>query len=377
MADDLSKRLAGVLQVWSQQPDGPQTGTSNAVALAEQTGDVRAEAVATWALGNTGDWARAAEFAEKAAAKGSIGIATWAANNLQGQGDQSLRRAALRLHSLVADAGPGVDFVTIAHQLVSVGDLDGAADAIEELVVARPHNVRTQWDTLIAEVQPRLKEIGDAAVAAATERDRVMKDMDEQQREVAGQREAVERLVSEVGGLANKAGGLVLANDYGERANTIEARANWATVISIVLAVLIAILAIVLAVDAWKDVEPLRSALQKAPITVPFLLLNIYIARLAHGFREEAIKLRHIELQIRTANPFLGALDPERRQAVLAMLALRFFPGQEVAGSGKSPSEPTDPGQAFAALLTPPGSTGQMRQMPPSQDLGAEVGPST
>jgi hypothetical protein len=352
MADALATQLAQLLQRWGTQPNGPQEATQELLRIAEETQDGRAEAMAAWALGNTGNWPRAAEMAERAVSGGSVGVAPWVAANLQGQGDPNLRQAAVRLQSAAADAGVAVDFPNMAHALVNAGDPEAGAEAIDQLGVARPIAARAQWESIVREVEPKVREISDAAVAAATERDRVLAEIESSRQTVQAERESVERLVGEVGGLANKAGGLVLANDYGDRADKIEWRANWATVVSIVLAVLIALLAIVLAIDAGTEKDPLDAVLKKAPITVPFLLLNIYIARLASTFRDEAIKLRHIELQIRTANPFLGSLDPERRQAVLAMLALRFFPGQEVAGSGKSPSEPTDPGQAFAALLS-------------------------
>jgi hypothetical protein len=369
VADALTTELAQVFQQWNQGQPGQQAATETALRLAEESSDVRAESVAAWVLGNAGRWPEAATFAERAAVKGSAGIAQWVGSHLQGQGDPNLRRVGLRLQSAAADAGASIDFVNVAHQFANASDLEVAADAIDQLAMARPVAARGRWDELVSESEPRAREIADAAAGVMTERDRVLEAMEADRTRIAEQRVTVERLVEEVGNLANKAGGLALANDYGERANKIERRANLATVTAIVLAVLIAVLAILLAIDAGQDADPLKSALQKAPITIPFLLLNIYIARLASGFREEAINLRHIELQIRTAEPFLGALDRERRQAVLAMLALRFFPGQEVAGSGKSPSEPTDPGQAFAALLS-----GQSAGTPPWRTGPAEAG---
>lgn len=351
MADALSTQLAQQLVQWNQ-PNGPQLAADGIARIADETGDARAESLAAWAFGSTGNWARAAEYARTAAQKGVVGSASWVANNIQGQGDFALRRAAIELHAAAAEAGAAVDFSGMAQMFVQQGDVDGAAEAISKLAITRPEGARAHWDTLLSNVEPEVQSISDSAVKASAERDRVLVEMNRDRDAVASERESVERLVAEVGGLANKAGGLALANDYGRRANKIERQANWSTIVAIALAVAIALVALALAIDAGRDNDPLDAVLKKAPITIPFLLLNIYIARLASTFREEAIKLRGIELQIRTANPFLGALDPERRQAVLAMLALRFFPGQEVAGSGKTPSEPTDPGQAFAALLS-------------------------
>lgn len=357
VADPVSLELAQGLQQWNSGGQSAQQALiRTAVTIADETADVRAQTMAAWAFAHSGDWSRAAEFARRALGSGNIQVAQWIASNLSGQGDANLRRAGFELHRAIAETGTPVDFPNLAHQFASVGDVELAAEMLDELAAVKPDAARARWVELITEIEARTREISDAAAGVATERERVLREMDDDRQHIRTQRADVERLVAEVGSLANKAGGLALANDYGTRANRIEKRSNWATGIAIGLAVLIAMLAVVLAFDAGKDADPLKSALQKAPITIPFLLLNIYIARLASSFRDEAIKLRHIELQIRTANPFLGALDPERRQAVLAMLALRFFPGQEVAGSGKSPSEPTDPGQAFAALLAGHGS---------------------
>lgn len=45
--------------------------------------------------------------------------------------------------------------------------------------------------------------------------------------------------------------------------------------------------------------------------------------------RNQAWKLRHLELQLRTLNPFLAGLEDVARKSVLADLALRFFSGHE------------------------------------------------
>jgi hypothetical protein len=81
------------------------------------------------------------------------------------------------------------------------------------------------------------------------------------------------------------------------------------------------------------------TVIARAAFGLPVALLAAYVNNLATTHRREAWRLRHIELQIRTANPFLGLLDGERRKETLAALALRFFPGQEGVGSDSNETD--------------------------------------
>lgn len=349
MTDSVSEQLASALQQWNQTPNGPQIATNQILQVAA-SGDPRATTLATWALVSTGRHQEALAYADQATRAGVPWAAQWLGPQLAGHPDPQLRHQALRLQSAAADAGLPVDFFGLSHQLASTGDLSAAAAAIDHLGKPRPSGARAQWDDLVGEVQPQIREIAAAAIGARTERDRVLAEMEKERERVAAARRTVDDVAREVGALASKAGGLALARDYGTRADVIEKRANRFTWASIGIAALVGAIAIALAVDAGQDPNPLKSVLQKAPITIPFLLVNLYVGRLASSFRSEAVQLRHIELQIRTANPFLSALDDGRRKAVLAMLALRFFPGQTLPVPSHT-SEPPDVAEALGTLL--------------------------
>jgi hypothetical protein len=91
-----------------------------------------------------------------------------------------------------------------------------------------------------------------------------------------------------------------------------------------------------------KEPSSFETVIAHAAYGLPVALLAAYVNSLASTHRREAWRLRHIELQIRTANPFLGLLDDARRKETLAALALRFFPGQEgVSFDGKGSAELT------------------------------------
>jgi hypothetical protein len=60
--------------------------------------------------------------------------------------------------------------------------------------------------------------------------------------------------------------------------------------------------------------------------------------------RRDARSWTHIELQIRTARPYLGNLPDDLRQDVQAALALRFFPGQAQDPHGSSTEVDADEG---------------------------------
>lgn len=345
--DPNAQQLVAALQ---QYPNNAATAIES-LRTPAGADDRRARALMAWMLAQQGRWPEAATEV-LTLLDGGAGVAylpMYVGQNLIGQADQNMRTQGARLLTGALDSAQPFDPFAHAQQLVQQGDPGAAVELLEAAVQSRPALERKAWQELVAQANSELSEIQAVTATAAAERDNAVAEIQATREDAKRARTDMERLVQEVGGLANKAGAAVQADDYGNRADTIETRANRLTIASVALGAVIAIGALVLAISASQATDPLEAALEKLPISLPLLLLNFYIGGLAKAYREEAVALRHIELQIRTANPFLGALDEPRRKAVLAMLALRFFPGQAV--STTQTSESPDIAQALGTLL--------------------------
>ncbi|HEV7482686.1 MAG TPA: hypothetical protein VGO13_06265, partial [Solirubrobacterales bacterium] len=142
------------------------------------------------------------------------------------------------------------------------------------------------------------------------------------------QREATERQAKELGVTTSAIAAENLANAYADVARRTEHQATrytWASLSTYFFSIGVAGAGIYTA----QHTSEIKVYIARAALGIPFALFATYLNSLASTHRREAWRLRHIELQIKTANPFLGLLSSERREETLAALALRFFPGQE------------------------------------------------
>jgi hypothetical protein len=104
-----------------------------------------------------------------------------------------------------------------------------------------------------------------------------------------------------------------------------------------------------------RDIE---NALGKAALVIPLLAFAAYVGKLAGDHRRMAWHWRHVELQIRTADPFIAPLDDAPRKALLAALALRLFPGQ-AQDPQRGGVEAPDPTTFLTELARPPSTPPQ------------------
>jgi hypothetical protein len=158
---------------------------------------------------------------------------------------------------------------------------------------------------------------------------------------VKARREAADQQASELGLLTSSIAAENLADVYAKDAKRTERQASnytWASLAVGILSVAVTAAGLL----TVKEPSSFETVIAHAAYGLPVALLAAYVNSLASTHRREAWRLRHIELQIRTANPFLGLLDDARRKETLAALALRFFPGQEgVSFDGKGSAELT------------------------------------
>jgi hypothetical protein len=174
---------------------------------------------------------------------------------------------------------------------------------------------------------------------------------------IGTRREAADQQASELGLVTSHIAAENLADTYAVEAKRTEEQTRRYTLGSLVIGVL-SVAVTIIGLLTVKEESSFQTVIGHAAFGIPVALLAAYINSLASHHRLEAWRLRHIELQIRTANPFLGLLDAGRREETLAALALRFFPGQEGVGfDGKGNGMPTvEVVELLSALLQRQGS---------------------
>ena len=338
--------IISALQQW---PSNQQVTIDQLAPLAER-GDPAARAMLAYLLGpQTGRWPEGLPYARAAVEDGNSFIAYIYGANLPGQPDPSLRAAAQDFLRVALDESSTVDPFGPILQSVQVGDPNLGQALLEIALEGRPSGARRRWEELIADIEARKAQVDNAAATTAGERDRAVAEMERHVEAISGQRESIERVANQLGVLASRTAGEAIGADYASRAAVIETRATRYTWASIVLALLIAIGATA-ATIAGGNADVLDDAASKAAVGIPLVALNLYLGRLAAQYRQEALELRHIELQFNTANPYLAALDEDRRKEILAQLAPRFFPGQALPG-GPTSDQSADMSQVLAAAL--------------------------
>ena len=266
-------------------------------------------------------------------------------------GDATMHADLLRFVSVLLDAGWPFDPLAWVQQLLQQGHRDTALQ-LAELAIARPPvGPRKQWEDMIATAMPAIETIrsrvNEVASAADDSINRIHGDVER----VGEERERAENLVKEVGDLANEGASRHLAKEYAAQAEQEEDAADkyqgWAIKLGAVAAVATAVIAFF----AFTQEHGTGAVLTKAALALPILAFSAYVARLAAVHRKQAWRWRHIELQIRTANPFVSPLEDEQRRLIIAALALRFFPGQRYDVEGEAGGETVDPVALLAQLL--------------------------
>jgi hypothetical protein len=161
--------------------------------------------------------------------------------------------------------------------------------------------------------------------------------MHDHERSVAEEQERLSELGHKVELLAHEAAEEELSRQYARQAQRAERTAFWFTVAALVVGAAAVSLAAYFTLTHIQHPPDIAAGLAKAAIAIPFALFAAYLGRLAGRYRQVAWRWRHVELQLRTADPYIAELDPERRRALVEALALRFFPGQPLDISGEGP----------------------------------------
>ncbi|MFL5885513.1 MAG: hypothetical protein ACJ77M_10620 [Thermoleophilaceae bacterium] len=317
-----------------------------------------ATALIAYYLGMSGQPAHGVEYAKKAV-RGPIAPGPIAANYIGwASNDPSLRGQAATFFKAALDAGWSVDPIGQAQTFVQQGNADGAIEILEQVTARTLPQVEHDWEQLARDVSDSQQRV-DADLNQVTQmRNQATAAMERDAAAIGSERKRIEELVGQTAALVQNVAAENLAGEYADRARAAARRATrWtsATLVVSIGAIAIAAAFVLVGLANHHDVS---TVLSKAAISLPLLALAAYLNKLSTDERRDARSWTHIELQIRTARPYLGNLPEGLRDEVQAALALRFFPGQtqDPHGAVLAESDPEDALRLIREIL------GEVRQ---------------
>jgi hypothetical protein len=335
-ADD--QRLREVIQSW---PQAPGQALEQLKPLAAE-GNIRAIVLLAVMLLQGEQFEEAVVYARQAIQAGAGAVAQIFAADFAARGREDLRSKAPEFISSALEAGWNIDIRNLLVNAASEGKAEVAWELLDLALEPVPLNARKRWEELVAKTESDGAQIASAAGAVAGQREIASQQINDEigkARETGGQ---IERLANDLGVLANKAGAISLAEAYSERAEQEESLGHRYTLVSLGLGAATVVIIAVIAALTLKEHTSVTTAAQRAAFGLPLALLAAYVNRLASAYRNQAWKLRHVELQLRTVNPFLAGLEDQHRKAVLADLALRFFPGHQTNSEHYTDDRPSE-----------------------------------
>jgi hypothetical protein len=320
------QQVRQIVQTW---PSTPGQAQENLKPLAAN-GNARAAAILAIMLLQSEAFEESITYARQAIEAGAGAIAQTFAVDFASRGREDLRMRAPEFLGQALEGGWTVDLRNLLVQAVGEGKDQAVSELLDLAFSPAPPSARNRWDALVAKAESDQARITTAADSVAGERDVANQQISATIQQAEEHGEEIARLANDLGVLTNKAGAISLAEAYSHRAEAEEMRGQLYTRVSVALGVVTVIVIALVAILTLKEHTSVTTAAQRAAFGLPLALLAAYINRLASAYRDQAWKLRHVELQLRTVNPFLAGLEDQRRKEVLAELALLFFPGHEV-----------------------------------------------
>jgi hypothetical protein len=304
--------------------------------------------VAMW-MGNAGQFAQGLPYAERAVrgpiAAGPIAVnyANWVAN------DPNLRDRAPEFWQAAVDVGWAIDPIGQAQTIAQQGNPDGAISLLQATQTRTLPQLERAWEQLNREIAQSQQRLDADLTQVSNARSVLSARMNEDASAIEAERKRIEELVGETTSLIQNVAADNLASEYAKRATAASGRSRrwtYATLASSVVAIAIAAAFVLIGLANHHSVG---TVLAKAAISIPFLALAAYLNKQATDERRDARSWTHIELQIRTARPYLGNLPEALRDEVQAALALRFFPGQAQDPHGGTTAD-SDPDEALKLI---------------------------
>lgn len=317
--------------------------------LADQ-GDHAAAVLTAQYLLNSGNVVEGIPYARTAAGAGNGIIAQNYFGHLWSLPEH--KAEAMEFLKLSLESGyPGPNPVEHAPAAVQEGREDLAIELLRLSAATKPAPARAAWEELVVQAEGDGSRINAAAAEVDSRQAMAIEKIQAAEKSFEEDRERVRRLVDETDQLVHEASAATLAREYGRHAVAEEERADRFTRAAIGAGFVAAIGTIVIAYFAFtSDESGVGAVLTKGALTIPLILFAGYLARLAGQFRKKAWSWRHVELQIQTSEPFIALLDDQPRKALLAALALRFFPGQSQVPDGDVTADMGDPAELLSSL---------------------------
>jgi hypothetical protein len=318
------QQLQNAVQAYQQAPG---QAIEQLKPLAD-SGDPQAVALLAYFYLNQGQIDEGLPYATQAVENGYGHLAQLYATDLAQRQRPELRSRAGEFARAAIDNGANLDVFNLIIQSTQQGEPPLVSELLESSRGPGPSGIRDRWEKLLERANADLDRIDTAANEVAGQRDQAFETIRAETQTVEERRTDAERQAEELGLVTSTLASHNLADAYAQDAERTEHQARRYTLASLCIG-LISVGISLYGLLTVHEGNGLDTALTRAAFGIPVALLAVYVNSLATTHRREAWRLRHVELQIRTANPFLGLLDAERRRETLATLALRFFPGQD------------------------------------------------
>jgi hypothetical protein len=329
-----------------QVPQGPAAVIDQLRPLAD-AGDDSATVVLAWCFLQAGRVPDGVPYARRAAALGATQIAANYASNLLSQPEQ--RDTTIEFTRIALSHGWQMDPLGWLSQFTQRGDLDGAVEMVRLTTESpSPARVDKEWDELLNRARSSRDEFGAELASVRSSREQAIEQIEGHENAVEAERRRLEELGKKIEILAHEAAADDLSKQYAQHAKRNERTAFWFTLAAVSVGLVAAAVAVYFTLKHANERDPdLTEGLVKAAVALPVALFAAYLGRLGSRYRRMAWRWRHVELQLRTVESYIAELSPERRNTLVEVLALRFFPGQGLDLDGSSVA---DDGPGLAAL---------------------------
>ena len=335
----ISSEIEGLLPELGPQP----AAVADRLKVLADAGDDQAVVLAAWSLLQAGRWQEGIPYAERAAELGSVQIVANYAGNMIGTPEH--REKALSLLRAAMEGGWQVDPLGWLPTVVGQNDT-AAAGVLIDLATSPPWPRLTggRIDTLVDRLTKANETFESHAADVERAKTNAVTNIESGEKKVNEEVKRLSSLGHKVETLAHEAASDELSRQYSDQAKRNERAAFWFELLAIAVFVAAVAVAAYFTLTHVNDTPDLAEGLAKAGVSIPIALLALFLERLATRFRQMAWRWRHVELQLRTAEPYIAELDEQRRMNLIETLALRFFPGQPLDISGGSgPEAPSSP----------------------------------
>jgi len=299
-----------------------------------EAGDERAIVLYAWAMLQAGRWPESLEYGRQALELGAVQVGAGYIGNMIGQPEHAA--ASLDMLPMALDGGWQVDPLGWIVQFAQRGDSESVARLLQVTTTHGPRQPRADLDQLIVDLGSARETFGRELSEVQAAKAEAVASIAADQQAIAEQRRRLEDLGQKVERLSHEAASDELAKQYATHAKHGERIAFYLSLVALVVGGGAAVVAAYLTIKHANESDPkVLEGLAKASISLPIALFAAALGKLGARYRRMAWHWRHVELQLRTAEPYIAELEGDRRANMIEALAGRFFPGQPLSIDGE------------------------------------------